>query len=222
MSRRAGRHTPPAGAQGPAAPYRSVGRAGCPLVRGHEDTARAHGSPLGSVRRAHSYGDVSVASVPAHRHPAAPVSDERCSASSTRHPRCLDRSAGSTPVPCARPAPGARRGRGPENPAVGPPTPCAAVEALAPAAAGNAGSTRPELRPCCRSPAARTRRARRRRHTSCWASISVISASIRFLISSRIGRTASTPLPAGSSRVQSRYFLPGKTGQVSPQPMVMT
>ncbi|BCM68683.1 hypothetical protein EASAB2608_04017 [Streptomyces sp. EAS-AB2608] len=65
MSLRAGRHTPPAGAQGPAAPYRSVGRAGCPLVRGHEDTARAHGSPLGSVRRAHSYGDVSVASVPA-------------------------------------------------------------------------------------------------------------------------------------------------------------
>lgn len=36
------------------------------------------------------------------------------------------------------------------------------------------------------------------------ASISAISASTRFLISSRIGRTASTPLPAGSSSSQSR------------------
>lgn len=59
-------------------------------------------------------------------------------------------------------------------------------------------------------------------HTPRWLSISAISASTRSLISSRIGRTASTPLPAGSSRAQSRYFLPGKTGQVSPQPMVMT
>ncbi|GAQ77096.1 hypothetical protein T45_08912 [Streptomyces turgidiscabies] len=53
-------------------------------------------------------------------------------------------------------------------------------------------------------------------------SISVIRASIRPLISSRMGRTASTPLPAGSSRAQSRYFRPGNTGQASPQPMVMT
>lgn len=38
----------------------------------------------------------------------------------------------------------------------------------------------------------------------CLASISAISASIRVLIWSRIGRTDSTPLPAGSSRAQSR------------------
>src|SRR5664280_156860 len=50
----------------------------------------------------------------------------------------------------------------------------------------------------------------------------VSRASTRLRISSRIGRTASTPLPAGSGRSQSRYRLPGKTGQVSPQPMVMT
>ena len=36
------------------------------------------------------------------------------------------------------------------------------------------------------------------------------------------GRTASTPLPAGSSSSQSSYRLPGKNGQASPQPMVMT
>lgn len=60
------------------------------------------------------------------------------------------------------------------------------------------------------------------RHVCRVASISAISASIRVLISSRMGRTDSTPLPAGSSRAQSRYFLPGKTGQASPQPMVMT
>lgn len=59
-------------------------------------------------------------------------------------------------------------------------------------------------------------------HASCFASISAIRASMRVLISSRIGRTESTPLPAGSSRAQSRYFLPGKMGQASPQPMVMT
>src|SRR5439155_4076409 len=34
--------------------------------------------------------------------------------------------------------------------------------------------------------------------------------------------TSSTPLPAGSSTSQSSYRLPGKKGQVSPQPMVMT
>lgn len=33
--------------------------------------------------------------------------------------------------------------------------------------------------------------------------------TIRVLISSRMGRTASTPLPAGSSSSQSRYRLPG-------------
>src|SRR4051812_17080847 len=44
----------------------------------------------------------------------------------------------------------------------------------------------------------------------------------RRAISSRIGRTASTPSPAGSSRFQSSYRLPGKMGQASPQPIVMT
>lgn len=52
--------------------------------------------------------------------------------------------------------------------------------------------------------------------------ISSTRARMRDSISSRMGRTASTPRPAGSSRVQSRYFLPGKTGQVSPQPIVIT
>ncbi|AGP53222.1 hypothetical protein M271_08010 [Streptomyces rapamycinicus NRRL 5491] len=37
-----------------------------------------------------------------------------------------------------------------------------------------------------------------------------------------MGRTDSTPLPAGSSKAQSRYFLPEKIGQASPQPIVMT
>ena len=48
------------------------------------------------------------------------------------------------------------------------------------------------------------------------------SASTRPRISSRIGRTASTSCPAGSSSSQSSYRLPGYRGQASPQPMVMT
>src|SRR6478672_6129709 len=44
----------------------------------------------------------------------------------------------------------------------------------------------------------------------------------RARISSRIGRTASRPWPAGSSSSQSSYRLPGKIGQASPQPMVTT
>lgn len=63
---------------------------------------------------------------------------------------------------------------------------------------------------------------RDRGHAFRVASISATRPSIRTLISSRMGRTAATPWPAGSSRAQSRYFLPGKTGQASPQPMVMT
>ncbi len=39
---------------------------------------------------------------------------------------------------------------------------------------------------------------------------------------SRMVRTVWMPAPAGSGRSQSRYRLPGKTGQASPQPMVMT
>ncbi len=76
---------------------------------------------------------------------------------------------------------------------------------------------------------ARMRRSRGRRapggprpHASGRASISLIRFSTRALISSRMGRTDSTPLPAGSSSAQSRYFLPGKTWQASPQPMVIT
>ena len=49
-----------------------------------------------------------------------------------------------------------------------------------------------------------------------------MSPSTRRRISSRIGRTASMPCPAGSSSGQSRYRLPGKIGQASPQPMVIT
>ncbi len=48
------------------------------------------------------------------------------------------------------------------------------------------------------------------------------SSLMRISIWSRIGRTASTPWPAGSSRSQSRYALPGKIGQASPQPMLIT
>lgn len=43
--------------------------------------------------------------------------------------------------------------------------------------------------------------------------ISAIRASIRALISSRMGRTASTPRPAGSSSFQSRYFYGVTSGQ---------
>src|SRR5690349_1161237 len=49
-----------------------------------------------------------------------------------------------------------------------------------------------------------------------------IRPSMRVFISSLIGRFASTPWPAGSSRTQSSYRLPGKYGHSSPQPMVMT
>ena len=47
------------------------------------------------------------------------------------------------------------------------------------------------------------------------------SVSIRVRISSRMGRTASTLRPAGSSSYQSSQRLPGKIGQASPQPIVM-
>src|SRR5690606_33227938 len=46
--------------------------------------------------------------------------------------------------------------------------------------------------------------------------------STRPRISSRIGRTASIPCPAGSASTQSSYRFPGTYGHASPQPMVTT
>ena len=49
-----------------------------------------------------------------------------------------------------------------------------------------------------------------------------MSPRTRESISSRIGRTSSTDRPEGSRSSQSRYRFPGKIGQASPQPIVIT
>ena len=51
---------------------------------------------------------------------------------------------------------------------------------------------------------------------------SASSSSMWVRISSRTRRTTSIGCPAGSVRFQSSYRLPGKIGQASPQPMVIT
>lgn len=125
-------------------------------------------------------------------------------------------------MPAASPAfrPRGGRVRPPAGEAASPPASPSAVRPGGPERFGPCGERRRCIRRARNDDVTWPLVGGRRGRPSPAASISVVGASTRALISSRMGRTASTPRPAGSSGRQSRQRLPGKTRQVSPQPTV--